>query len=82
MAKAIEAKKTKKKEEKADFTVVGLYTDNKQTYVGWHRAISEEDAAEKGEKRMLKNSSDGGAVLAVFSGYHKDGYGKDELYSE
>ena len=82
MTKAIKAKKTKTKEKKADFTVVGLYIDNNQTYVGWHRAVSAEDAAEKGKKRMIKNSSSGGAVLAVFFGYHKDVYGKDELYSE
>lgn len=83
MAKAIKAKKPKTKEKNADFTVVGLYVDNAQTYVGWIRAADIKKAVAKAKKNMAKsNSGDGGSVLAVFFGKHKDVYGEDELYSE
>lgn len=71
----------------ATFTVVGLYRDNKQVYVGHHNTDKTgKDAVKQvvkaAKRRMRRNSSDTGAVLSVFRGCQKDIYGENELYGE
>ena len=64
-----------------DYTVVGLYHDSKQVWVGHVKAKNVMDAVVEAKKEM-KTSSSCGAVLAAFEGKHTDQYGKDELIQD
>ena len=63
-----------------DYTVVGLYADNKQVLVEWVTAEDPKKAAAKGRRKMSRFG--GGVVLCVFDGHKVDRYGQDELYRE
>ena len=62
------------------YTVVGLYTDNKQVYVTHVNAKDVAAAVDKARREMAKNG--GGAVLSAFEGEHRDVYGGDELIED
>jgi hypothetical protein len=64
-----------------EYTVVGLYHDNKQVWVGFIGAKSVASAVKKAHADM-EQSGGGGAVLSVFDGKHHDWYDEDELYEE
>jgi len=64
-----------------NYTVVGLYHDNKQVFVGFVKA-KDVPAAVKAGRRAMNKGGGGGAVLTVMLGKHKDLYGEDELYDE
>ena len=71
-----------------EYTVVGLYQDNKQVYVGTVIAMTVPEAVlftkkDMGKKRGAdEQDSMTDAVLAVFGGKYNDLYGEDELYEE
>ena len=68
-----------------NFTVVGLYLDNKQVWVGHIKAENVQAAVDGAKAKVKKDNKDFGneiAVLSVFKGEHKDVYGGDELYEE
>jgi hypothetical protein len=62
------------------YTVVGLYHDNKQVWVGHVKAKTVAGAVQRAHMRMRNCSGQGGgAVLSVFNGELTDLYGEDEL---
>ena len=63
-----------------DYTVVGLYADNRQVLVEWVTAAGPKQAAQKARKKMSRFG--GGAVLCAFEGHRVDKHGQDELYQE
>lgn len=65
-----------------DYTVVGLYKDNKQVWVGFINARTPVGAMKGAKAEVMDESGLEIAVLAVFEGEHKDLYGEDELYEE
>ena len=67
--------------EEKGYTVVGLYTDNKQVWVGHIKAKSVRSALGKARVAMIRGGG-GGTVLTIFEGEHRDVYGGDELYEE
>lgn len=60
------------------FTVVGLYQDNKQVWVGHVQAAGALGAVSKA-KGMVDCPIN---VLSVFEGEHKDLYGEDEIIED
>ena len=64
-----------------DYTIVGLYYDSKQVWIGHVEAKNVMDAVAEARKEMEACSSYG-AVLAAFEGKHVDQYGKDELIED
>lgn len=64
-----------------EYTIVGLYRDSKQVWVGYIKAMDVMNAVTEARKQMGACSSCG-AVLAVFEGKLEDQYGQDELIED
>ena len=62
------------------YTVVGMFYDNKQLWIGHIRSSSVRTATSLARKKMRNCSGHGGgAVLCIFNGYIQDVHNKDEL---
>jgi hypothetical protein len=67
------------------YTVVGLYRDNKQVWVGTVDAIDAIGAVSKAKREVKEAQKQYDLeinVLSVFEGDHKDLYGEDEIMED
>lgn len=64
----------KRKVTLRDYTVVGFYTDNKQPFIDWRRALSPKTAAYNSKRRNPDV-----AIVEAFEGKQKGCLGNEEV---